>query len=77
MNDFVRFQLMQRRLVEAGLESTLDARREGNQAVFSLTVHVHEQNSDGMARLAALTTENGFSFTFEKDDRAALTLLAA
>ena len=72
MNEFVHFQLVQRQLVEAGLDTTLAAHREGNEAVFSLSVHLHEQNPDTMARLTEVTTKNQFTFTIDRHNTAAL-----
>jgi hypothetical protein len=37
VNDLERFQDLQIKLVEAGFDTTLRARRERNEAVFSLT----------------------------------------
>ena len=75
MNDFVRLQMTQRVLVEGGMDTTLDARREGDQAVFSLSVDLHEQSPEAMAKLAQITSDNHFAFTVGKDNVAALTLL--
>ena len=77
MNDFVRFQLMQRLLVEGGLDTTLSAHREGDEAVFSLSVDLHKQTPEAMAKLAELTSDNQFAFTVGKDNVASLTQLHA
>ncbi len=74
MNDLERFQALQRFLVEVGFDTTLDARREGNQAVFSLIVNVHNQPPEMMAKLSEITTNNNFAFTVDHD-KAAITLL--
>jgi hypothetical protein len=76
MNDLERFQSLQRALVDAGFATTLEARRERNEAVFSLTVDVDEQDPAQMALLAELTTENGFAFTVDHN-HAAISALAA
>jgi hypothetical protein len=74
VNDFERFQALQRVLVGVGFDTTFDARREGNQAVFSLQVDVHDQPAEMMAQLAEITTENQFAFTVNRD-KAAITML--
>jgi hypothetical protein len=74
LNDFERFQTLQRVLVEVGFDTTFDARREGNQAVFSLMVNVHDQPAAMMAQLAEITTDNNFAFTVNRD-KAAITML--
>ena len=74
MNDLERFQAVQRFLVEVGFHTTFEARREGNQAVFSLVVDVHDQPAEKMAQLSEITTENNFAFTVNHD-KAAITLL--
>jgi hypothetical protein len=71
MNDLERFQAVQRLLVEAGFATTLEARRERNEAVFSLVVALGEQTPEKMAALAEITTQNNFAFTVE-NDRAAI-----
>jgi len=74
VNDFERFQALQGFLVEVGFHTTFDARREGNQAVFSLVVDVHDQPPEMMAKLSELTTDNNFAFTVNHD-QAAISLL--
>jgi hypothetical protein len=76
MNDLERFQALQRELVDAGFATTLDARRERNEAVFSLTVALDDDDPAQVAALAEVTTARGFAFTAE-DKRAAISLLAA
>jgi hypothetical protein len=68
MNDFERFQALQTKLVEGGFDTTLRARREGNEAVLSLTVRLHqEQTPDLMAKLTSIVSEHGFAFTAENE----------
>ena len=56
------------KLVQAGFDTTLRARREGNEAVFSLTVALHqEQTPELMARLTEIITRYGFAFTAENE----------
>jgi hypothetical protein len=74
MHELEEFQTLQRLLVEAGFATTLEARRERNEAVFSLTVKMHEQTPEEMARLADITTRNNFSFTVDGKE-AAITKL--
>jgi hypothetical protein len=74
MNDLERFQALQRLLVEAGFASTLEARREANNAVFSLTVDVDKQSPEQMAVLAEVMTDNNFAFTLD-GNRADISLL--
>jgi hypothetical protein len=74
MNDLERFQTLQRALVDAGFASTLEARRERNEAVFSLTVAIDEQDPAQMALLAELTTDNGFAFTVDGKHASITTL---
>jgi hypothetical protein len=70
MPDLQSFQELQRELVNANFESTLDARREGNEAVFSLLVKVDEHAPDRMARLAEITTARNFAFSVENGNAA-------
>lgn len=75
MHDLERFQALQRQLVtEAGLPTTLEARREGDQAVFSLSVDLRDQEPEQMAALGEITTGNGFTFSVD-DKRADISLL--
>ena len=67
MNEFERFQELQRLLVESGLDTRLDARREGNEAVFSLAVRFHGQTPEKMAALTAVTSANGVTFIVSDD----------
>jgi hypothetical protein len=75
VNDLERFQDLQVKLVEAGFDTTFRARREGNEAVFSLTVALHqEQNPELMARLTEIITRYGFAFTAENETVEITTL---
>jgi hypothetical protein len=75
MNTLERFQDLQRLLVDAGFDTTFKARRERNEAVSSLAVALHsEQQPEVMAKLAEITTANGFSFTAE-GEMVAITML--
>jgi hypothetical protein len=74
MNDLERFQALQRLLVDAGFATTLEARREKNEAVFSLSIDLCKQTPEEMAVLAEITTKNNFAFTVD-DDRADISLL--
>ena len=76
MNDLEHFQALQRELVNAGFATTFEARRERNEAVFSLTVTLDDGDPAQVAALADITTRRGFAFTVE-DNHAALSLLAA
>jgi hypothetical protein len=68
MNDLERFQAVQVKLVAAGFDTTLKARREGNEAVFSLTVALHhEQTPELMARLTEVVSGEGLAFTAESE----------
>jgi hypothetical protein len=62
------FQDLQVKLVEGGFDTTLRARREGNEAVFSLTVALHhEQTPELMARLTEIVSAYGLAFTAENE----------
>jgi hypothetical protein len=75
MNDLERFQDLQVRLVEGGFDTTLKARRDGNEAVFSLTVALHhEQTPELMAKLTQIVSGHGFAFTAENETIAITTL---
>jgi hypothetical protein len=76
MHDLERFQTLQRMLVDADFATTLEARREGNQAVFSLSADIDEQAPPKMAALAEITMGNGFAFSVD-DGRADISLLDA
>jgi hypothetical protein len=66
VNDLERFQDLQVKLVEAGFDTTLRARRERNEAVFSLTVALHhEQTPELMAKLTEIISAHGLVFTAE------------
>lgn len=68
MNDLERFQSLQVKLVEGGFDTTLRARRERNEAVFSLTVALHqEQTPELMAKLTDIIGSHGFAFTAENE----------
>jgi hypothetical protein len=43
MTNLESFQALQRRLVGNGFDSTLRSWREGNEAVITLTVALHEE----------------------------------
>ena len=74
MNDLERFQALQRLLVDAGFATTLEARREANEAVFSLSVDLGKQTPEEMAVLAEITTKNNFAFVVD-GNRADISLL--
>jgi hypothetical protein len=75
VNELERFQGLQVKLVEAGFDTTLRARREGNEAVFSLTVALHhEQTPELMARLTEIIGAHGFAFTAENETIEITTL---
>lgn len=75
MNDLERFQVLQVKLVEGGFDTTLKARRERNEAVFSLTVALHhEQTPELMAKLTEIVRAHGFAFTAENETIAITTL---
>jgi hypothetical protein len=68
VNELERFQDLQVKLVEAGFDTTLKARRERNEAVFSLTVALHhEQTPELMAKLTEIISAHGFAFTAENE----------
>jgi len=68
VNDLERFQGLQVKLVEGGFDTTLRARREGNEAVFSLTVALHqEQTPELMSKLTGIIGAHGFAFTAENE----------
>jgi len=63
MNDFEQFQDLQVKLVEASFDTTLRARRERNEAVLSLTVALHhEQTPELMAKLTDIISAQGFAY---------------
>jgi hypothetical protein len=68
MQNLESFQALQGALVREGFDSTLRAWREGDEAVMTLTVALHEpQTPERMTRLADLVGSNGFSFTAENE----------
>ena len=75
MNELERFQDLQVKLVEAGFDTTLKARRERNEAVFSLTVALHhEQTPELMAKLTEIVSAHGLAFTAENETIEITTL---
>jgi len=75
VNELERFQDLQVKLVEGGFYTTLKARREQNEAVFSLTVALHhEQTPELMAKLTEIVSAHGFAFTAENETVAITTL---
>jgi len=74
MNDFDRFQALQRLLVTAGLSSTLTVRREVDYAVITLTVELGKPDPGVTETLVGITTANNATFTVEHD-QATITLL--
>ena len=75
MNELERFQHLQVKLVEAGFDTTVKARRERNEAVFSLTVALHrEQTPELMAQLTEIISEHGLAFTAENETIEVTTL---
>jgi hypothetical protein len=68
MNDLQHFQRVQVSLVEGGFDTTLQAHRDGDQAVFTLIVTLHqEETPELMARLTEIITGHGLSFTAENE----------
>jgi hypothetical protein len=75
VNELERFQDLQVKLVEAGFDTTLKARRERNEAVFSLTVALHhEQTPELMAKLTEIVSAHGLAFTAENETIEITTL---
>jgi hypothetical protein len=74
MNDFDRFQAIQRLLVTDGFSSKLDVRREPDYAVIKLTVSLGSPDPDVTQSLVEITTANNATFTVEHD-QAEITLL--
>jgi hypothetical protein len=75
VNELERFQDLQVKLVEGGFDTTLKARREQNEVVFSLTVALHhEQTPELMAKLTEIVSAHGFAFTAENETVAITTL---
>jgi hypothetical protein len=68
MANLESFQVLQGALVRDGFDSTLRAWREGNEAVMTLTVALHEaQTPERMTKLADLVRTNGFTFTADNE----------
>jgi hypothetical protein len=68
MNELARFQDLQLKLVKAGFDTTFRARREGNEAVSTMTVALHdEQRPEVMATLTEIIGAQGFAFTAENE----------
>jgi hypothetical protein len=68
VSELERFQDLQVKLVVAGFDTTLKARRERDEAVFSLTVALHqEQTPEVMAKLTEIIGGHGFAFTAENE----------
>jgi hypothetical protein len=68
MQNLEDFQDLQSALVRDGFDSTLRAWREGNEAVMTLTVALHEaQTPERIAKLADVVGERGFAFTAENE----------
>jgi hypothetical protein len=75
VNELERFQDLQIKLVEGGFDTTLKARREQNEAVFSLTVALHhEQTPELMAKLTEIISAHGLAFTAENETIEITTL---
>ena len=74
MDDFDRFQALQRLLVTAGFSSTLTIRREVDHAVIRLTVELGKPDPAVTETLVEITTANNATFTVEHD-QATITLL--
>jgi len=68
MNQLARFQDLQLNLVEAGFDTTFRVRRDGNEAVSTMTVALHEeQRPEIMATLTEIIGAHGFAFTAENE----------
>jgi hypothetical protein len=68
MDELERFQDLQVRLVEAGFDTTFRVRREGNEAVSTMTVALHqEQTPEVMATLTEIVSAHGFAFTADNE----------
>jgi hypothetical protein len=66
MQNLESFHALQDVLVRNGFDSTLRAWREGDQAVMTLTVALHEaQTPERMAKLADVVGSRGFAFSAE------------
>jgi hypothetical protein len=63
MNNLEHFQSLQRVLVTAAFDTSLNARRERDEAVFSLTLKLHEQTEEKMSSIVEIKTDNRFVFT--------------
>jgi hypothetical protein len=68
MQNLESFQALQGELVRDGFDSTLRTWREGDKAVITLTVALHEaQTPERMAKLADIIGSQGFAFTAENE----------
>jgi hypothetical protein len=68
MANLQSFQVLQQELVRAGFDSTLRAWREGNEAVMTLLVALHEQQTpERMSKLTDIVDEHGFAFTADNE----------
>lgn len=68
MTDLERLQGLQNDLVRGGFDSTLRARRDGDHALVSMTVALHEkQTPDLMAALSRLVEAHGCAVTVENE----------
>ena len=68
MQTLESFQALHGALVRDGFDSTLRTWREGDEAVITLTVALHEtQTPDRMAKLADIVGSKGFAFTAENE----------
>jgi hypothetical protein len=75
VKDLASFQSLQSELVRSGFDSTLRAWREGDEAVMTLTVALHQkQTPELMHRLANVVDANGFGFTAENETIAITAL---
>lgn len=68
MQNLESFQALQGELVRNGFDSTLRAWREGDEAVMTLTVALHEaQTPERMAKLADVVGSKNFAFTADNE----------
>jgi hypothetical protein len=75
MKSLESFQALQQALVRDGFDSTLRARREGDEAVITMTVALHQQQTpERMAQLTEIINGNGFAFTAENETVAVTAL---
>jgi hypothetical protein len=74
-NDLTQFQDLQGELVRAGFDTTLKARREGTEAVFSLTIALHHgQTPETMAAVTGMIERFGLGFTAEGENVSVVAL---